>query len=66
MRLSPLDPHIIGMQAGTAFAHMLAGRYDEASSWAEKAMWAQNYMTPLRIASQATRLPGGLRKQKRP
>jgi hypothetical protein len=50
MRLSPLDLHIIGMQAGTAFAHMLAGRYDEASSWAEKAMWAQNYLTPLRIA----------------
>ena len=39
MRLSPLDPHIIAMQAGTAFAHMLAGRYDEASSWAEKAIW---------------------------
>jgi hypothetical protein len=23
--LSPLDPHIIAMQAGTAFAHMFAG-----------------------------------------
>ena len=37
MRLSPLDPHTIAMQAGTAFAHFLAGRYDEASSWTEKA-----------------------------
>lgn len=24
------------MQAGMAFAHLLAGRFDEASSWAEK------------------------------
>src|SRR5207237_10922687 len=28
MRLSPLDPQVIRMQAGTAFAHLLAGRYD--------------------------------------
>jgi TolB-like protein len=38
MRLSPLDPHMIAMQAGTAFAHFLAGRYDEASSWADMAL----------------------------
>ena len=30
MRLSPLDPQTITMQAGTAFAHFLAGHYDEA------------------------------------
>jgi tetratricopeptide (TPR) repeat protein len=39
LRLGPLDPHTIGVQAGTAFAHFLAGRYQEAASWAEKAMW---------------------------
>jgi TolB-like protein len=60
MRLSPLDPHIIAMQAGTAFAHLLAGRYDEASSWAEKAMWAQNYLTPLRISVASHALAGRL------
>jgi TolB-like protein/Flp pilus assembly protein TadD len=60
MRLSPLDPHIVAMQAGTAFAHMLAGRYDEASCWAEKAMWAQNYLTPLRIAVASHALAGRL------
>ena len=60
MRLSPLDPHIIGMQAGTAFAHMLAGRYNEASYWAERAMWAQNYVTPLRIAVASHALAGRL------
>jgi TolB-like protein len=65
MRLSPLDPHIIGMQAGTAFAHMFAGRYDEASTWAEKAMWAQNYLTPLRIAVASHALAGRLDEAKK-
>jgi len=37
MRLSPLDPELYRMQAGTAVAHLFAGRFDEASSWAEKA-----------------------------
>jgi TolB-like protein len=37
MRLSPLDPEMFRMQAGTAFGHLLAGRFDDASSWAEKA-----------------------------
>jgi TolB-like protein len=37
MRLSPLDPEMSRMQAGTAMAHLLAGRFDAASSWAEMA-----------------------------
>jgi TolB-like protein len=37
MRLSPLDPEMYRMQAGTAMAHLFAGRFDTASSWAEKA-----------------------------
>jgi TolB-like protein len=36
MRLSPRDPEMFRIQAGMAFAHLLAGRFDEASSWAEK------------------------------
>jgi TolB-like protein len=36
MRLSPLDPEMFRMQAGVAFAHLLAGRFDAAASWAEK------------------------------
>ena len=36
IRLSPLDPALYNMQTGTAFAHFLAGRYDEASSWVEQ------------------------------
>jgi TolB-like protein len=38
MRLSPLDPSTFSMQAAVAYAHFLAGRYDMASSCAEKAM----------------------------
>ncbi len=34
MRLSPLDPSLSVMRAGTAHAHFFLGRYDEAASWA--------------------------------
>jgi tetratricopeptide (TPR) repeat protein len=37
MRLSPLDPELYRMQAGMAAAHLFLGRFDMASSWAEKA-----------------------------
>jgi TolB-like protein len=36
IRLSPLDPEIYRMQAGMAAAHLFAGRFEEASSWAAK------------------------------
>ncbi len=36
MRLSPLDPEMYRMQAGMAVSHLFAGRFDTASSWAEK------------------------------
>jgi tetratricopeptide (TPR) repeat protein len=39
MRLSPLDPELYRMQAGMAAAHLFAGRFDDASSWAEKSFW---------------------------
>ena len=39
MRLSPLDPEMYRMQAGMAMAHLFAGRFDVASSWAEKSFW---------------------------
>lgn len=38
MRLSPVDPALYAMLGAAAFAHFLAGRYDIASSCAEKAM----------------------------
>src|SRR5262249_14619374 len=38
MRLSPFDPRIPLMQAAIAAAHFVAGRYTDASIWAEKAI----------------------------
>jgi len=39
MRLSPLDPVLLPwMQSGTAHAYLFAGQYDQAASWAEKAL----------------------------
>ena len=38
MRLSPVDPLKGQMQVAAAFAHYCAGRYAEASSWAERAV----------------------------
>ena len=36
MRLSPLDTEMFRMQTGIAFAHLMARRFDEARTWAEK------------------------------
>ena len=38
MRLSPLDPSTFSIQGAMAYAHFLAGRYDMASSCAEKSL----------------------------
>ena len=62
MRLSPLDPLMFVMQNGTAAAHFLAGRYDEASSWAEKAL-REHTELPARACAwlrRAMRLAGRL------
>jgi adenylate cyclase len=53
-RLSPLDPIAYLGYAGRALAHLLAGRYDEAVSWATKARHEQpNWATSLRVAAIA-------------
>jgi TolB-like protein/Tfp pilus assembly protein PilF len=36
MRLSPHDPYLFGMLSAIASAHLAAGRYADALSWAEK------------------------------
>src|SRR5262249_33099471 len=49
MRLSPLDPLTYFASTGMALTHALAGRYDEAISWATKALHEQpNWATALR------------------
>jgi adenylate cyclase len=61
MRLSPSDPLIGRMQCIAATAHLLAGRYDEASSWAEKSVREQpNYPSALRAAGASNALAGRL------
>ena len=61
MRLSPLDPFMFTMQGVTAFAHFFAGRYDEASAWAEKAFWQRpNILATLRISAVSNAFAGRL------
>jgi len=61
MRLNPLDPLIFGMQSGTALAHFLAGRYDDAAAWAEKAYHRHaRYAPAARVAAASHALAGRL------
>jgi len=61
MRLSPLDPVLYHMQVGTAYAHMLAGRFDEASMWAERAFRVEpNYHPAAIVAAASNALAGRL------
>ena len=57
MRLSPVDPEVNRMQAGMATAHLVAGRHEEAASWAQKALREQpTYPTALRLAAASNAL----------
>ncbi|MBR1286839.1 adenylate/guanylate cyclase domain-containing protein [Bradyrhizobium sp. AUGA SZCCT0177] len=59
MRLSPLDPRVTAMRAGTAFAHFLLGRYDEAASWAAMALQDNpDYQPGLRQAAASNAMAG--------
>ena len=61
MRLNPLDPLMFGMQNGTAAAYFLAGRYDESSAWAEKALRLHtNYLPAMRMAAASHACAGRL------
>lgn len=61
MRLSPLDPTLYQMQVGTGFAHLLAGRFDDASSWAEKAFREEpNYLPAAAVTAASHALAGRL------
>jgi TolB-like protein/class 3 adenylate cyclase len=41
MRLSPLDPLRWGSTIGLSFAHMVAGRYEDAIEWADRCLHEQ-------------------------
>ena len=66
MRLSPLDPAVYNMQVGTAFAHFLADRYEDASAWAQRALHEQpNYPAANRILAASKALAGHLAEAQR-
>jgi TolB-like protein len=46
MRLSPLDPFSPGVKSTLAFAHSIAGRYEEAIEWADRALHEQPRFDP--------------------
>ncbi len=59
MRLSPLDPFVTGMRTGTAYAHFLLGRFDEAALWAARALQDKPDFQPgLRIAAASNAMAG--------
>jgi tetratricopeptide (TPR) repeat protein len=61
MRLSPLDPLMFLMQALTALAHFVAGRYAEAAEWAAKAVREQpNFLGAIRNLAVSNALSGHL------
>jgi len=59
MRLSPLDPNCYLMLSVRAFGHLLAGRFDQASVWAEKAISERpDFVAGLRCAAASYALAG--------
>jgi tetratricopeptide (TPR) repeat protein len=66
MRLSPFDPNINRMQGVTATGHLFAGRYDEATLWAERALQDQpTYLAALRALAASHALAGRLTEAKK-
>ena len=59
MRLSPFEPSLFVMQAGTATGHFYAGRYDEAAAWAAKSIGENPKYPPVwRTAAASNALLG--------
>jgi TolB-like protein len=66
IRLSPVDLQLFNMQSGTASAHFIAGRYDEALLWAEKALADRPTFGPaLRVTTASYALLGRPMEAKR-
>ena len=59
MRLSPFDSRTMTTQSGTAYAHYLLRRYDEAASWAAMALQnTPDYQPALRQAAASHAMAG--------
>lgn len=58
-RLSPLDPLAFFIQSFTAFAHFVAGRYEQAWPLADAASYSQpHYLSGIRIAAASNAMAG--------
>src|SRR5262249_51970392 len=61
MRLSPQDPQKFAMEIAIAVAHLSADRFDQALSWAEKAVQERpNFFVGTCIAAASAALAGRL------
>jgi TolB-like protein/class 3 adenylate cyclase/Tfp pilus assembly protein PilF len=58
IRLSPFDPRLARVLGSLAYAHFFAGRYGEASTWAEKSLQNQINPVALRVLAASTALAG--------
>jgi hypothetical protein len=59
MRMSPQDPQMSGMHVAVAWAHFIAGRYDEALMEAEAAVRGQvNFFVGTCLAAASAALAG--------
>jgi TolB-like protein len=65
MRLSPLDPTLYQMRVGTGFAHLLAGRFDDACLWAERAFREEPNYLPAAAVTAASHVLAGRPEQAR-
>jgi TolB-like protein len=66
MRFSPLDPTLYQMQAGTGLAHLLAGRFDEALLWAQRAFREEpNFIPAAALAAASYAQAGRLEEARR-
>ena len=63
IRLSPLDPFLVGMQSAIAFAYFCAGRYDQSAGWAEKAVKEQpTFAAALRVLAASSASLGRMKE----
>jgi hypothetical protein len=58
-----MDREMYRMHCGMAFANLFAGRFDEASSWAEKALNASpNFLAVVAVVAASNALAGRLQE----
>jgi TolB-like protein len=65
IRLSPLDPFVVNTYGSMAFAHFLAGHYDDARSWAERAVRKRPQAVNWRFLAASCALSGRIDEAQR-